>query len=1019
MIKRYRKNKLNGSVLYTVVAVMMIMTVFIFAALSLASAANRRAFNSYANNQTQYTARSVVETVWDQIENNPELAKQIANLKGSKNIDVTLPDKSMGEVTNATVTYLGKGTDYGYDIDDPFYKLSVTVKMLGQENTLAGYFLPEKIENPSFDYALVSLDSGKLDNAAAYGGMNYGVGNYGDNELSNITKLRSPVELNGNLSIDQSNDIYLEQNSGMFINGNLSFVNKGNVNSVISDTPLKYRELPYLYVTKKINYSNTDVVFGSDNSPVIVMADSIGGQNISASNNYAIYGDVYLYDTLTPSTLVLSGGIKKVADFKNILNKQDNAINSLSSDLSYKCGNLYSLGEINTYKEGTLANNVVVKTLKLNADTATSGTVVAENINISGGNTFNFANGLFVDPDNFVLNYDTFINGEKFTNNEGSYIKWNVNGISSDEIISGTEQLTTTASEFIYYGLFSNYLNNGSEIISAKPTSITVKIKKQEGVQYDSSKFKILCKFYGENQYNQMNEFANTYGILDASGNLTFMLDNLSYLPSIESYTGKIYVGITVYPENEWDDPNKDYKYYQDVGKEIIIESLTTNFTITPKKSITLPFRNNKVDLIKAVNDTVFANSGNVIYIDDIDKSVKIEKIVDINGETKLEISKADLTGIEEGNELENDTTVEPEKRPEYKLVTWTDYNGTERTDFSYDNEYVEFLRAVVETVTFPESMKKENVLKSNGGFVDDSFLEMDAGKSKIAKNAKIEVDNAFSKEHLDLAKSKVYTHETLKDPDTGKYITITESCTLSGWFKGTINFKPASNDIYVLLDNNFQNEKSESDFIVVDDNNGQNRVNFLIPKGQNVKIIGNVLTKYYQDYLSKYEYCPECNIIWEDTDAIKCSHSKINAPIFQNPIVKDKISGNLIVDQQQIPGINFYMEYDENFENETDESKLPIIQFSEAHVSAYILAPTGYISLPNGGIQKKYTYKNQYSIVECGDFGNAIIGAVVSKKVNLQNICLFSYVNPNPKLPEDTEEELHYKARCIYYQSY
>lgn len=112
-------------------------------------------------------------------------------------------------------------------------------------------------------------------------------------------------------------------------------------------------------------------------------------------------------------------------------------------------------------------------------------------------------------------------------------------------------------------------------------------------------------------------------------------------------------------------------------------------------------------------------------------------------------------------------------------------------------------------------------------------------------------------------------------------------------------------------------------------------------------------------------------------------------------------------------------MEYDENFENETDESKLPIIQFSEAHVSAYILAPTGYISLPNGGIQKKYTYKNQYSIVECGDFGNAIIGAVVSKKVNLQNICLFSYVNPNPKLPEDTEEELHYKARCIYYQSY
>ena len=91
----------------------------------------------------------------------------------------------MGEVTGAKVTYLGKGIDYGYDINDNFYKLSVTVRMLGQENTLAGYFLPERIENPSFEYALVSLDSGSLDNAAIYGGASYGVGDYGNNGTNN------------------------------------------------------------------------------------------------------------------------------------------------------------------------------------------------------------------------------------------------------------------------------------------------------------------------------------------------------------------------------------------------------------------------------------------------------------------------------------------------------------------------------------------------------------------------------------------------------------------------------------------------------------------------------------------------------------------------------------------------------------------------------------------------------------------------------------------------------------------
>ena len=78
MLKDAGKHKAKGSVLYTVVAVMMIMTVFIFAALALASSANRRAFNSYANNQTQYTARSVIDSIWEAMNQNESFANQFA-----------------------------------------------------------------------------------------------------------------------------------------------------------------------------------------------------------------------------------------------------------------------------------------------------------------------------------------------------------------------------------------------------------------------------------------------------------------------------------------------------------------------------------------------------------------------------------------------------------------------------------------------------------------------------------------------------------------------------------------------------------------------------------------------------------------------------------------------------------------------------------------------------------------------------------------------------------------------------
>ncbi|HHX58033.1 MAG TPA: hypothetical protein GX710_08465, partial [Clostridiales bacterium] len=63
MDKKIIKNtKLKGTVLFTVVSVMMVLIVFVMATLTIASAASKRSYNTYFKNQSLYSARSVVDT---------------------------------------------------------------------------------------------------------------------------------------------------------------------------------------------------------------------------------------------------------------------------------------------------------------------------------------------------------------------------------------------------------------------------------------------------------------------------------------------------------------------------------------------------------------------------------------------------------------------------------------------------------------------------------------------------------------------------------------------------------------------------------------------------------------------------------------------------------------------------------------------------------------------------------------------------------------------------------------------
>ena len=63
MNKIMKKGKVEGSILFTVVLVMMVMVVFLMATLGLTSSANRRSYYTYFETQAQYAAQAALDAV--------------------------------------------------------------------------------------------------------------------------------------------------------------------------------------------------------------------------------------------------------------------------------------------------------------------------------------------------------------------------------------------------------------------------------------------------------------------------------------------------------------------------------------------------------------------------------------------------------------------------------------------------------------------------------------------------------------------------------------------------------------------------------------------------------------------------------------------------------------------------------------------------------------------------------------------------------------------------------------------
>jgi hypothetical protein len=183
----------RGTVLYTVVSVMIVLIVFVIATMSIAKVANDRAHNDYFKTQAEYSAKSLVQTTAETLARSSELRNSIVNGNSIREtteaapITVSALPAGFGTVLNPD-TYSEENAgikveDAGLDTPGspnfisgsgkPIAKLTAAVRMGGQIYKYSQYLLmgSRVTHTPGTGGAFVSMvTASEADGLEVYGG---------------------------------------------------------------------------------------------------------------------------------------------------------------------------------------------------------------------------------------------------------------------------------------------------------------------------------------------------------------------------------------------------------------------------------------------------------------------------------------------------------------------------------------------------------------------------------------------------------------------------------------------------------------------------------------------------------------------------------------------------------------------------------------------------------------------------------------------------------------------------------
>lgn len=178
-----KKRTLKGSILFTVVSVLALMTIFMTSALALAAAANKRAHKTYSASQASYTARAAIDSILAAVGTNNEFANAVESLpqNGKFEVEVGINSPSLGKIDSATVEYAGKTTIFDPNtkawVEKNLIKITAEVTMGGETTKLVSHVIQDPVvksdDGPGF---LTMGDSDASNNGTQWGGSYYGMG---------------------------------------------------------------------------------------------------------------------------------------------------------------------------------------------------------------------------------------------------------------------------------------------------------------------------------------------------------------------------------------------------------------------------------------------------------------------------------------------------------------------------------------------------------------------------------------------------------------------------------------------------------------------------------------------------------------------------------------------------------------------------------------------------------------------------------------------------------------------------
>lgn len=482
-MKTERKRQLKGSVLFTVVSVMSLLIIFLMATLVLATSAGKRAHKSYSTSQTQYTARTAVDSVFQAIGASQDFADAIdalsASNKGPLNVEVQIADTpSMGRIESCTVTWEGSQSFYNEDKKEwqvkDLLKITANVSLGGQTTTGSSYILkdpPQHTTQNGGGAGFVTAGSAATANhTSAFGGTYFNIREYvnpddpatayatlpydfttknyltNDNfTLRNGQIIESEFVVNGNLNMSTTGIVtFPAPGTGTVIWGDLIYESNGaglvfTAYNIDNDMDIDYTDIPYLYVDGHLK-SSLSSTFGNGSFPMNIFCDTM-----EILNSSEVYADIYCMAEGKTSTIEGNGNATLYEWTSSVINKtvQENAYGHSFSNI-YSKGNL----EIDSNKK-----QVINGDLRVQGNLTISGqgeVVVTGDVVVGGTLTINPSqNGIKVNLctdsgsklycDNIVNNCATLAN--KSDAEKAAMFKVNGTGFGYSEVKPGFAQI--------------------------------------------------------------------------------------------------------------------------------------------------------------------------------------------------------------------------------------------------------------------------------------------------------------------------------------------------------------------------------------------------------------------------------------------------------------------------------------------------------------------------------------------------------------------------------------------------